>query len=501
MNQRSSERIPASSLIILSSVVFTITTYLIFAHLWGVPIPIELLLSVLGLQLGALLLGSSKILTRLGAAALSALVSIAAVIAAVILLFPPPPAIRIAGAVGAGAALIFILASFVAASRGDPVVSDDPEMMVLGELDEVHEAELIKYGEIRDDDFVVSAPLEPTSPRGTDGGPDTGPDLTDDHPPPMPEEGTYEFDVPARNGRDLTDSAGVSDPYPEFLDIEGSTPFDEVEETGSFRDRLGSEPFSLTDLPGSGEGDTALSGLSEGPVMTRPGRRYGETPGNAADPGTEAPASDRFPGFRMRSRYKIIDAASGEHFGTCYGDEGYSTLDNASLSGLLGDRDGAGEWSIVRLDWSNFDEVEVHVRRETDPPVVDEPAPPGGSAETDIVRTGRDTDLPAPPPETPGASPETPPGEGPQGEGEGSVPGSSGPRYVIYDRRTIQPMMEFEPGGDRPRIDRLVLYKMFPDYDFKTFEIDSIRWEGDEVRILVRGEKKNPRTGARGPVK
>jgi hypothetical protein len=43
---------------------------------------------------------------------------------------------------------------------------------------------------------------------------------------------------------------------------------------------------------------------------------------------------------------------------------------------------------------------------------------------------------------------------------------------------------------------------MFPEYNFKTFEIDSIRWETGEVRIFIRGEKKkNPTSKAQSPKK
>jgi hypothetical protein len=88
------------------------------------------------------------------------------------------------------------------------------------------------------------------------------------------------------------------------------------------------------------------------------------------------------------------------------------------------------------------------------------------------------------------------------GDVSGDVPeevpaegGSEMPRYFIYDRRTIQPMKEYVPEGARPRIDRLTLYKLFPEYDFKTFEIDSIRWHENEVRIFIRGEKKDGKKG------
>ena len=62
-------------------------------------------------------------------------------------------------------------------------------------------------------------------------------------------------------------------------------------------------------------------------------------------------------------------------------------------------------------------------------------------------------------------------------------------------------MGEYIPEGDRPRIDRLTLYRMLPEYNFKTFEIDSVRWEDDEVRIFIRGEKKSPKSKVQSPKK
>jgi hypothetical protein len=188
------------------------------------------------------------------------------------------------------------------------------------------------------------------------------------------------------------------------------------------------------------------------------------------------------PGFNLRTRFKVLDGSSGEHYGTYYGDEGYSTLDPDSLTRLIGSDLAAGELRIVKLDWSNFDEIEVHVQMEEilhveleddiEPPVDEtDPLNGYGDGETEARPGGP-------------SSEETPDKE----VSSAKIP--SGIRYTIYDRRTIQPMGEYVPEGDRSRIDRLTLYKMFPEYDFKTFEIDSIRWETDEVRILIKGEKK-----------
>jgi hypothetical protein len=188
------------------------------------------------------------------------------------------------------------------------------------------------------------------------------------------------------------------------------------------------------------------------------------------------------PGLDLRSRFKVLDGSSGEHYGTYYGDEGYSTLDPVSLAGLIGSRIAPGELRIVKLDWSNFDEVEVHVQveeilrnnLEDDVKVL-----PGGPDFSNGLIEGKMQVLS-------GGHPRA----GSLHGGKWPVSSSPGIRYTIYDRRTIQPMGEYVPEGDRSRIDRLTLYKMFPEYEFKTFEIDSIRWEAEEVRIFVRAEKK-----------
>ena len=149
---------------------------------------------------------------------------------------------------------------------------------------------------------------------------------------------------------------------------------------------------------------------------------------------------------------------------------------------MIGSNLASGELRIVKLDWSNFDEVEVHVQVEQ---VLSVKLVEGVEAQHDKPDTsnglieGKMEVLPVDQVneeavDEEASSPLEPPGV----------------RYAIYDRRTIQPMGEYIPEGDRSRIDRLTLYKMFPEYDYKTFEIDSIRWEADEVRIFVRGERK-----------
>jgi hypothetical protein len=205
------------------------------------------------------------------------------------------------------------------------------------------------------------------------------------------------------------------------------------------------------------------------------------------DPGAvDEPSPAVYPKeFKMRTHYRVLDSGSGELYGIYYGDEGYASLDLVTLSALLGEKIGSPEINIVKLDWSNFDEIEVHVEKAA-----------GGGQQTEELA----------PEATSMASEQSYPWEeAPQAAEAGTTTanlsdGIKAPRYMIYDRRTIQPMMEYIPEGDRPRIDRLTLYKLFPEYDFKTFEIDSIRWHEDEVRIFIRGEKKkSPKSKIQNP--
>lgn len=80
--------------------------------------------------------------------------------------------------------------------------------------------------------------------------------------------------------------------------------------------------------------------------------------------------------------------------------------------------------------------------------------------------------------------------EGAMESEEASAKDPEAPRYIIYERRTMRPLGEFIPDGKRPRLDRLALYRMFPEYDYKSFQIDSIRWHQSEVGIFIKGEKK-----------
>jgi len=471
MNQGSSDRIPVSSLILFASVVFTLTAYFTFTVLWEVDIHFLWLLAVLGLQFAVLLLGSSKVLTRLGAAASSAIIAVAAYIGAFFFIIPPIWELRMVGAVGGGSAFIFIIASFVAASRVDPVPSITSEPLVIGDLEYEQTVELIKYGEVK----VLNA--------------------EDTHDPPLTYLPMKEVDVPGHSDLIETEVPPIlKDKANEFDELSESKP---EQSSGTAEDAPAQDPFELNEV-----------------IVTE---LFDEVPppASAAElPPRLEPILDDEPIIlksRMRTRYKVLDATSGEHYGTYYGDEGYSTLDSVSLSGLIDSKPDAGELRIVKLDWSNFDEVEVHIKVEGGVPInLDDDLIIGAgesqmsSGMRDDVEEGEGGDEgDEPVAEAVPDSIKTLPEDDLTEEGKAVSPVTiAGPRYLIYDRRTIQPMGEYVPEGARPRIDRLTLYKMFPEYNFKTFEIDSIRWEADEVRIFIKGEKKqSPKSNVQSPKK
>ena len=499
MDHGSSEPIPASPLILLAAVVFTLATYLIFRSLWEIDIPIPMVSAVLGLQFAALLLARSKILTQLGAASLSALIAVAACIGAVFLVFPPIWELRIAGAVGAGSALVFIMSSFVAASRVDPVPVSAPEPLIIGDFEDDHGVELIKYGEAQAVD-ALDAPDPPLhNASGNRESVEGQPFNARAELPHTVEEKLYQFDeLPeSRLGLslevyDTIHPSGSQDPDVESL----SKMLDEslrLESLKRAQPELETDPSDEHAAPDNWVEETARIMAYDEPDGEKGGEKFTGAAGEESL--EERPVvTESVRGIGMRTRYKVLDAATGEHYGTYYGDEGYSTLDPVSLTGLLSSRLVAGELRITKLDWSNFDEVEVHIKTEEPVHIDRGDAAKSGTHESG-VSPGRGSG--------PGMEPlpdsiKAPQEEDPAGKTgkDKTVPAATslGPRYMIYDRRTMQPMGEYIPEGDRSRIDRLSLYRMFPEYNFKTFEIDSIRWETGEVRIFIRGEKKSPKS-------
>ena len=187
-------------------------------------------------------------------------------------------------------------------------------------------------------------------------------------PPSIPKETVYEFDELSESKLGL--SLGAED------SVHGPAPMDLDEESVALQigELLSPEAIDVSSEPDPADEpaipDDWVEETARSMAFETTGDTTGNTPGDMdvtravnVDPLGETPVTTGgVPGFGMRTRYKVLDAASGEHYGTYYGDEGYSTLDPVSLTALLSPKLATGELRIVKLDWSNFDEVEVHVQ-------------------------------------------------------------------------------------------------------------------------------------------
>jgi hypothetical protein len=388
------------------------------------------------------------------------------------------------------------VASFAAASRVDPVNLGAPGPLDLSDLDDGSAAELVKYGEFSapEDDSRHDLPLVDTAWQKEidEAAQPQGDDVL------FPDDSDIDrfFEAPIEDFPDAGKTpASTGEPLPETdnrFDPETEQPRPGAEMDPGVRD--GSVPDSA---PVEGARDEPAFSNTYRPYEYGSAPAKSTSPRGVREPGEKTPKIKDLTGMNFRTRYKILDAVSGRHYGTCFGDEGYSTLDPVTIGGLLGGSLEGGEVRIVKLDWSNFDEVEVHIQ-------VDEviPADPGGDYKKDVEDRESPQEVRSRPAGAPAGGDEEEIRQDEKAEmiegitdGEEERPenrtgDTSSNMYIIYDRRTIQPMGEFVPEGKRARIDRLTLYRMFPEYDFKTFEIDSIRFESGEVRILIRGEKK-----------
>jgi hypothetical protein len=429
MDTGDTERLPANIQILIASIIFTIISYAVFTVLLGIRIPFLYFLAVLALQTATVLLGNRGILTSMGAASVAVLLAIAAYFAAVLLLAPSAPITRIVGIVCGAAAAFFVLTSTITSFRAGTL---DLEVIDAMKIDD--------EGNGNSHDYIEEVGNQP------------------DH--PTPEE-------------DLVEQA--------LEEILLDDPIDLTEGTEALKNAGGPDPDGLTasQRVGGSSGDVSDPAVSEMDISGSDGpiEELEEEP---------APPPESSGQFQLRCRYRVIEAASGNPLGTFYSDEGYSSLDPAKLGVLLREKTGPGELRIVNLDWSNFDEVEIQVETIQ---------PPNAAAGEQAVTASDPGEAETP---EPGGMADTgeslqPEPELPEGVIEldsHSVESPAAGRYIIYERRTMRPLGEYVPEGDRPRLDRLTLYRMFPDYDFKTFQIDSIRWLEGEVGIFIKGDKK-----------
>ena len=125
MNTGPSRTVPASNLVLIASLTYTLVAYATISGLWGIVIAPQLLLIVVGIQLAMLLLGGSRILTGLGAAFLAALLAVASLFAAVFFIFPPSLLYKAGALASGGSTILFILFSFVTASRGHSSILEE----------------------------------------------------------------------------------------------------------------------------------------------------------------------------------------------------------------------------------------------------------------------------------------------------------------------------------------------------------------------------------------
>lgn len=153
---------------------------------------------------------------------------------------------------------------------------------------------------------------------------------------------------------------------------------------------------------------------------------------------------------RARGKYRVISEKSGQLLGTFYNDEGYKVMDIETLKRVLPEFM-TMPLRITKIDWKNYDEVEIYVH------AVD----PG--EQTELPDTGSKADM------------------GPE----------KGICYVIYNHKDGESLGTFVTDEANSTLDKMVLYKMFPQFDIKSIRIVSLNWTDEgEVRVYIRGKKK-----------
>ncbi len=149
---------------------------------------------------------------------------------------------------------------------------------------------------------------------------------------------------------------------------------------------------------------------------------------------------------RVRGKFIVVDGNSGQNLGSFFNDEGIQTLSPERIKELLPRLAGRAV-RIDRIDWQNYDEVTVS------------------------LHVGSDG-LPA--------APKSPPA--------GPLP--AGIRYSIFNMKDGENLGTFVTDQANSILDKMVLHKMFPQFELKSLRIVSLNWTDDgEVRVYVRGKK------------
>jgi hypothetical protein len=417
--------------------VFTAVVFIVLTWLLHISIGLLWLLGVLIVQGGVLWMGKKKVLTDLGTSALAAAVSILGIGAAVALKIRSGGVSRlstIAVEIGGGAVVLLFINSIVHRIR---------EMFAGPSQVQPEEGEGIQFS-----DEEVEAAVEGQPSQAAEGS-----------------EAEEEFTLDWSRAEEVPDQMEVVH-VAEKLSVD----------TWQYEDESRKLEFDLPvkdeESPGEDSGgpvqEEALTDDWADEVLEKLTRVTEQE----TVPGDPEPEEDEHVGLI----YRVLDNDSGVLLGTFYGEEGYTTLDIPTLQNLLPGTQGGSELRIVKVHWANFGEVEVAV----------DVAGPGseeegdGRGDTETRRRGEDIESGDETVKIPVPEPSGGPGTG----------AAEGLRWVIYSQRTQRPLADFHPDDERPRLDRLALYRMFKEFEFKSIKIESLRWEEDEIRVYVSGSKK-----------
>ena len=153
---------------------------------------------------------------------------------------------------------------------------------------------------------------------------------------------------------------------------------------------------------------------------------------------------------RVRGYFTIVEEGSEKKLGTFFNDEGVQVLTDQGIMELLPNL-ADKPLRISKINWKNYDEVIVSLQIGSDIKITSAPGTPAAAD---------------------------------------SLP--SGIRYLIYDMKNGEKLGTFVTDAANSILDKMILHKMFPQFELKSLRIVSLNWtDGGEVRVYIRG-KKNP---------
>jgi hypothetical protein len=461
--------------------------FIVLTWLLHISIGLLWLLGVLIVQGGVLWMGKKKVLTDLGTSALAAAVSILGIGAAVALKIRSGGVSRlstIAVEIGGGAVVLLFINSIVHRIR---------EMFAGPSQVQPEEGEGIQFS-----DEEVEAAVEGQPSQAAEGS-----------------EAEEEFTLDWSRAEEVPDQM-------EVVHVAEKLSVDTWQDEDESRKLEFDLPVKDEESPGEDSGGPVQEEALTDDWADEALEKLTRVTEQETVPGDPEPEEDEHVGLI----YRVLDNDSGVLLGTFYGEEGYTTLDIPTLQNLLPGTQGGSELRIVKVHWANFGEVEVAVdvagpgseeegdgrgdtetRRRGDAEMGREDdrgdGADGGGGEMGMEEQSQD---PGPmsqgkangrgDTETRGRGEDIESGDEtvkipvPEPSGGPGTGAAEGLRWVIYSQRTQRPLADFHPDDERPRLDRLALYRMFKEFEFKSIKIESLRWEEDEIRVYVSGSKK-----------